>query len=830
MTRERWDEIKRIVSLCLDVPTDHRAGRVAELCSGDPFLIDEVNGMLASYAELGDFMESPALEPEFYEAPASGSVGHYQLCERVGEGGMGVVYRAVRATDFQKQVAIKLVKPGMDTNFILRRFRHERQILARLDHPNIARLLDGGVTQDGRPYLAMEYVQGTPITEYCRQHQLTIPQRLELFLIVCSAVQYAHQNLLVHRDLKSSNILVTADGIPKLLDFGIAKLLEPNADATITSLRALTPECASPEQVRGEPVTTASDVYALGVLLYQILVGRSPYHFTTRTPEEIRRIVCEFEPPRPSAAQAVPEDLDNIVVMAMAKDPSRRYASADELAQDLRRYISCRPVLARKDSFRYRATKFIARHRTGSIALGLLALSLSAGIGTTLWEAHVARIERARADRRFNDVRELADSLIFDLDNSIRTLPGATAARKLVVDRGLKYLDRLSAEAGDNNPLRRELAVGYSKLAEVQGVSGVANLGNRPAAILSLQKAARLREQVLAAEPTSVSDRRALADNYDRLGDLFLQVGERQKTEEMDRKSLRIRQDLFPLLPPGRANKELAFSFYQTGQHRLQNGDALGSIASFQQALDSWEQALRADPGSIENQLNLSLVHKRIGAALIVLRQLPEALSHYHAALALDEQRTLATPNDARARMDLTFAYSDIGYILREQGDLAGALVNYQKVKGIREALAAADPKDERSQSSLAATYFEIGRVLWGLHDERTALASYGKALSMRESLLVSDPANRINQRDLQTTAVFLGSAYAQLATASRHPRKELADWLKSRDYYERARQMIAPLKADGSLRGDAAENARIIASQLPLCESAIKRLTSEVQ
>jgi len=273
VNRDRWVQIKQIVNDCLDLEPASREAHLYEACGGDASLLAEVKSLLDSDRDAEDFMEVPALERRQEESLIGCQLGNYRVCEAIAEGGMGTVYRAVRVNDFEKQVAVKLVKRGMDTDFILRRFRRERQILSGLDHPNIASLLDGGAAPDGRPYLVMEYIEGIPITDYADQHKLAIPERLEMFRTVCSAVQYAHQNLVVHRDLKPSNILVTAGGVPKLLDFGIAKLLEPDADSTMTMQRLMTPEFASPEQARGLAVTTATDIYSLGMLLYVLLTG-----------------------------------------------------------------------------------------------------------------------------------------------------------------------------------------------------------------------------------------------------------------------------------------------------------------------------------------------------------------------------------------------------------------------------------------------------------------------------------------------------------------------------------------------------------------------------
>lgn len=310
MTPERWAQVKEVLHAVLDLDPEQRPAYLDRVCANDPSLRQEVESFILSHAEIGsDFLKTIAMDST---GPESGEpmrslvgrlIGPYKIVQEIGAGGMGEVYRAVRADDqYQKQVAIKVVRRGFDTESGLRRFKAERQILASLEHPNIARLHDGGTTEDGIPYLVMELIEGTPIDQYCDQHDLGITERLELFRQVCAAVQYAHQRLVIHRDIKPGNILVTAEGVPKLLDFGIATILSPSAGAETTLVRSMTPDYASPEQIRSEPITTATDVYSLGVVLYRLLTGRSPYPEDTRTPHEFARIICEVEPARPSTA------------------------------------------------------------------------------------------------------------------------------------------------------------------------------------------------------------------------------------------------------------------------------------------------------------------------------------------------------------------------------------------------------------------------------------------------------------------------------------------------------------------------------------------------
>ena len=420
---ERWTRVKELFEAAVDLAPNERVTLLNNECDGDDALRREVESLLASDAQTDGFIEQPVLEMPrnlFPESPDESLVGRqfgaYQILREVGRGGLGAVYLAARADDeYRKEVAIKLVRRGLDTEDILRRFRNERQILAQLDHPNIARLIDGGTTDDGRPYFVMEYVNGQPITAYCESHSLNPTERLDLFRKVCAAVTFAHQNLVIHRDLKPSNILVAADGEPKLLDFGIAKLLGPEEEAlapTMAGQRAMTPEYASPEQIKGERITTASDVYSLGVLLYELLTGRRPYRLKTRTPDEISRAITTQEPERPSSAvtkvdhppssiinpRSLRGDLDNVVLMAMRKEPARRYASVGQFSEDIRRHLAGLPVVARKDTVSYRAGKFVSRHRIGVAAAALILLSLLGGIIATLIQVQTARRERAKAE------------------------------------------------------------------------------------------------------------------------------------------------------------------------------------------------------------------------------------------------------------------------------------------------------------------------------------------------------------------------------------------------------------------------------------------------
>jgi serine/threonine protein kinase len=486
ITPQQWGQLREMFRVAIESKPQQREAYLDEACANDPLLRVEIESLLASHDRAEDFIETPAFAggvKAITESPGEQiegqRIGQYQIIREIGRGGMGTVYLAARADEqYEKLVAIKIVRRGMDSEDILRRFRNERQILANLDHPNIARLLDGGTTRDGLPYLVMEYVEGKPVTDYCDQHRLPTSERLQLFRTICEAVQHAHQNLVVHRDLKPSNILITEEGTPKLLDFGIAKVLNPElsalpTDHTLTELRVLTPDYASPEQVRGEKLTTTSDVYSLGIVLYELLTGHRPYRSTGTPLHELARVICEQEPVKPSTAIAnieivthgetkprtiTPEsvssardtlpnklrrglsgDLDNIILMALRKEPVRRYATVSQFSEDISRHLDGLPVVARKDTFKYRATKFVRRNRLGVAAAVVILLSLLGGIVATIWQARVAQREKVRAESISNFLEKM---LAFSNPSfKVPGKKGGETTMKDVLDEAARRLD-----------------------------------------------------------------------------------------------------------------------------------------------------------------------------------------------------------------------------------------------------------------------------------------------------------------------------------------------------------------------------------------------------
>ncbi|MGI8787429.1 MAG: protein kinase domain-containing protein [Pyrinomonadaceae bacterium] len=615
MKAKNWKKINEILQDVLEIESSARQKYLDETnVSGE--IRAEVESLLAFENESEDFMSLSAndfsndfisSDEIFAESPVGQKIGIYEIVRELGYGGMGAVYLAERADGkFEQKVALKLLKREMNTAALRRRFQQEREILASLEHPNIARLLDAGTTDDKIPYLAMEYVEGLPIDDFCNKHKLNLEQRLDLFREVCAAVNFAHRNLIVHRDLKPSNILVNEDGVPKLLDFGISKILSTEFEqlnvATVTKMGAMTPSYASPEQLQNKSVTTATDIYSLGVVLYELLSGHRPFETKEDDLKEIYKAVIEIDPPPPSvlvetvsrnfkeitdaetqikspenakseidkphrteankmrlthpqtvnlSSNSLRGDLDNIVLKALRKEPERRYSSAENFSEDIKRHLKGLPVTARPNTFSYRAEKFFRRNRASAIAGILILLAIIGGIVATLWQARVAQaerakaeVERAKAEKRFGDVRKLANSYLFDVFPEIEDLEGALKARGIIVKTALEYLNNLSQEAEGDLDLQLELATAYEKIGEIQGAVNITNLGDINAGLESYEKARKLRESVFAANPADLKNKENLSKNYAITAQTLQWNIDTAKAAEYFEKAIKIRREL----------------------------------------------------------------------------------------------------------------------------------------------------------------------------------------------------------------------------------------------------------------------------------------------
>jgi eukaryotic-like serine/threonine-protein kinase len=805
-TAERWQQVKRVLGHALELEPSWRSAYLEQASVGDPELRAEVERLLEAEERAGrEFLGTIAAQALADDVAAAATnsrvgqrVGPYRIVEPIGQGGMGTVYRAVRADDqYQKQVAIKLIQAGGNSAFIIARFKNERQILASLDHPNIAHLLDGGATEDRTPYFVMELIEGQPIDKYCNRKRLSVNERLSLFLQVCSAVQFAHQRLIIHRDIKPGNILVGSDGVPKLLDFGIAKILDPAVlearDPTLSVFRPLTPAYASPEQIKGQSVTTASDVYSLGVLLYELLTGRHPYRISSQSPRDIERAVCEVEPERPSAAlwrmetrepaasrgtalfmidvrDGSPErvghrlrgDLDNILLMALRKEPQLRYVSVEQFATDIRRHLENLPVNASTGTVKYRTAKFIRRHKAGVAATTVVAAALFIGLAATLHEARVARkqaaiaqAERIRAQRRFDDVHKLANSLIFEVHDSIVNLPGATSARKLIMDRALQYLDSLASDAHGDSSLERDLAKAYQRIGMVQGDPNQGNIGQTDAMLLSYAKAAQLYEHVAQANPTSAGDQLHAAVAHRLLTTVCRDATERRRHIEL---ALAITHRFLNNNFSSEVANERAIELSVLAAIQHRDGDLPGALDTRHQDIEIREAILARDPNFPHARDALAESKSQAAYDLALLGRTQEALHVNSEAVQLYESVVAQNKNDARAARELEWIkFFDRGDFLFMEGKVADALTNF------RRSLAGVEIRQKQDPGNVLLQIY-TGEAAKGVG---SALISSGKASAsvamLDRSIAILQSQMRI---DLGEMAVALSATYVWKADA----------------------------------------------------------------
>lgn len=727
-------------------------------------------------------------------------IGPYRLEKLLAAGGMGAVYVAERADKhYQMRVAIKVVRPGMDTERILRRFRQERQVLASLDHRNIARMLDGGASADGTPYLVMEYVEGgVPIDAYCDQHRLAVRERLLLFRAVCNALQYAHQNLVIHRDIKPQNILVTPDGTAKLLDFGIAKLLDPARMGTQLTLDSapMTPEYASPEQVRDEPVSTSADVYAMGVVLYRLLTGRSPYSLKTRGTADLLVAITDQVPQRPSnavwragppnpdevaalrdattsqLAKQLSGDLDVILLTALQKDPKRRYASAEHLGDDIRRHVEGLPVAARGDTIGYRMGKFVTRHKVAAAATLAFTVTLIALTISSVYFARAARREQAVAvqrqmiaDRRFQDLHQFARFVVFEFDEAIRT--GETNARRLMVAQALGYLNGLSKESENDPAILRDLANAYIKIGDIQGNPYVANLGDSSGAIASYRRAVQIADALIRIEPGNPRNATVHGRTQLGLGDLMMQAGDNEGAKKLYGEASRILEKAAGNDLAGEAPLLAASALGRLGFLQLSvEGDARAALASLERAVDTAHRATANQPSNPEGMKVVSAASLGLGRVLVNLGRHREGIARLTEALTVRKQLSGSMPGDRHLRREVAASLILLGDALSSNSQTNRAADSYREGVRIHRELLQADPKNRQF---LRDAYVALGRVATaekqrGHHHQ--ARETTRSALQLLASIVDEPDATAY---DLQSYVwILVTTSYAELRDASR--------------------------------------------------------------
>ncbi len=911
MDATTWTKVKSILHEILDVPVNERTAYIERLGLSAE-MRSEIDSLMAFEDAAEDMMQLSAVEfsKDFIEeeAPEMGQViGAYRIIGELGHGGMGAVFLAERADGkFEQRVALKLLKREMNTASLRHRFEIEREILSRLEHPNIARLLDAGTAKDKTPFLAMEYVDGLPIDLYCVKNQLDLNARIELFRKVCLAVDFAHRNLVVHRDLKPGNILVNDQGIPKLLDFGISKLLSDDLapTSTVTRLGVMTPSYASPEQLQNESVTTATDIYSLGVILYELLSGHRPFEAKEKDIKEMYRAVIEADPILPSAMadtvpRAIPEidepkipgntaqdatritlpqtrsikshylrgDLDNIVLKAIKKEPSRRYSSAENLADDLRRHIEGLPVRARPDTFTYRASKFVRRNGISVVAGTLVLFAVSAGVVATLWQARNAQVERAKAERRFSEVRLLANSFITEFSPMIENLPGSTPARKLLVTRALTYLGQLSQEASDDLELQYELAIAYEKVGDIQGNPYNPNIGDVKGALKSYEtsvairenlrsldntrsldasdaslfekigglqssggdydkgvifyeKALVLREEDVKADPSSFSSRASLAKALRSRGLIPFFEGDNKKALEYFTRA----RDIYAKLnkeEPGndKIAHEYAYIFVNIGEAQGWNDDPISAAENTEKGLAMLIPLAEKHPGDYSFQRSLNLAYNKRAENYEDTKMPEKAVDHYSKGLEIAQRSFRSDPQNFQVKRDVAMGYKKLAQALDSAGRSDESVEKLKLALQTFNELSTDDESNTEALYDVANTRFSLGETYQTMKKHELALETFQRAKDEFDRVLSINPENIYAVRMSTYNIDRIGKCFAALA--------EKGDKLRNIDL---ALQNFRTALTSFNNMKDAGKLGDFDIKALPAMEENIRQLESQMK
>lgn len=797
LTADRWQRIAAIFHAALELPESDRVPFLERTCAGDDALIGEVLDLLSAFDDAKSF-RPPAETPEFGGRRGE-IIGGYRLEAELGHGGMGTVYLANRADgQFEQQVALKVVSPHLRTRFFAERFRSERQILATLSHPNITRLLDGGVSGSGDPYLVMEYVDGQPIDRYCDQRLLTVADRVRLFVQVCSAVEYAHRKLVVHRDLKPANVLMTSDGLPKLLDFGTARLLAADGVEATTRLHAMTMRYASPEQLRGEPVSTSMDVYSLGVTLYELVVGAWPFGNPESPMAGLERALREVAPAPPQSlvteesarlrstsqaklASLLHGDLRSVMLKAIESDARRRYSSVEQFSEDLRRWLTGQPVLAREQTLLYRGARFAKRHRWRLAAAAVVAAALCVSI-------LVAVRQYGREQRRIVQVRNLSQSYLGDILSEVGKLPGSMKARLLIVDRARRNLDQLLPEAPNDPELRRVLEAAYLQLGDIQGKPFTVSLGDTAGALESYGKAekmaalasdrdweslaalVRARRTIAQIEARAGEESEAVAELNSALepatrlwrnappglrvdgqsaaalyvetnltlGYTMLKAVERtpgdvpqlQRVLAQLRRTVGIAEQIHAAHPSQRGNQYMGFVLEYLGNATGDSGYFTEAVAAHRRTTDSACGAFAKDPGP-QTQRDCGDALGELSWALHWTGDGEQAIQEALQALSLIAPVSKAEPDSVEAQQDLAYAYMHLGAAENTAGRYVQAIGPLRTAEARMQALrqtSAGDPLEARGLE--ADIERELGDALLGTNQPGAAAQALGKALA----------------------------------------------------------------------------------------------------
>jgi serine/threonine protein kinase len=779
MLGDRWNRIEEIFHAALERPLPERDAYLVHACGDDRTLRSEVESLLANDGDGGttiDLLVGNDLKELARASSQSDSglqIGPYRLVRELDSGGMGVVHLAVRSDDHYFQVvAIKTIRKGLASPDLVQRFRAERQILATLTHPNIGAILDGGDTDDGRPYIVMEYVEGQPITIAAQNQGLSVTQRIDLFRSVCSAVHYAHQKLVIHRDIKPSNVLVTPEGIVKLIDFGVSKPLAPELipgemPRTESWQRFMTPDYASPEQIQGHELTTATDVYSLGVLLFELLTDSRPYTLHGLSPVAAERLICEQENPRPSTVPKLSDrtrkeiagDLDRIVLMAMEKDASRRYSSAQHLDEDLFRFLKHKPVLARKATSLYRLSKFLRRHSTASIMACTTVLVLIGSVFFHQWQSR-------RADRKLIEVELLADSAISDMTGKLQASSASVETQASIFRSALQYLNQLRQNSGDDPRLLLELVKAYERVGDLEGSPVGENLGNSEAALHSYQEAFRTATQAHSLLPGDESTR-ALIDACERLAYMeysWTSLENLQKATEHFQQCLPMARDFWKQNPADPMRRDLlAHAYSGLGNIEEASREPDKALKDFRTALE----IIGNDPnGDEKHDMRLPNLYELIGLQLEYLGVHKESFVNFDKAITIAETMARRSSPSTMTQSHLYLAYDAIigplaGDEMVNVGNYTQAQAYARKALKIAEEQGEADSKNAGARSDLGFSYWEMGNV-YRLTKPSTAASWYRKSILLaREMSPPSEADFHIATREEALGAVLIKTGHA---------------------------------------------------------------------
>ena len=809
MNADDWQRSKDLFSAAVALAEPERE-LFLESQTESTEVLQEVRSLLGTYQQSSDFLDDPTPEPSAPGAPVPGRepkkellrrlqallereseahfdslqssreisaanghdeaelenlpqhIGSYKILRRLGEGGMGVAYLAERDDGaYCQQVAIKVLKDGLRDPGLKKRFQNERQVLAGLDHPYIARLIDGGATTSGQPYYVMEYVAGEPVDRYARSHDLGLQQRLKLFMSICEAVAAAHRQLVIHGDIKPSNIFVSTDGTPKLLDFGLARIIRPAALDVTTSLVVLTPGYASPEQVRGERLSTATDIYSLGVLLFELLTGESPYGRATSSPLELCRAICDHVPSKPSAAKqtAIPSleprelrgDLDQIVLKALRKLADERYHTVAELRADIQRYLGGFPVEAARGSALYHLRKFVIRRRS-YVAIGSLLLMLAAFATWRIWRGEQI------AELRFNQVRQLAHAMVFDVHDAIQDLPGSTVARKALIERALQYLKALEAGSGRNRDLQLELARAYTKIGKVQAASAGASLEDFAAGIQNLEHARALLADVLQRSRDDEEAALALVDADVEAANVHARRGEMTQWRALRAESAEILNHMANRHPQD-YRLRLRFLSHQAGTLDGEHNSAA--------ALHAYEQVLAA-ASQLTPDTDIRMLQARterdIAGALQSLGDKRGALDHQHESLRIFQGLLADSPTNTRFRLETSWTYTETAWLEHEFHDERSALADFDRALQLLRTIAAADPGNQLARLEIGKLEMTASETVEHAVSPQQAAANLRDALSIFNETLTLDPTNDDARVHVAQANLNLGTLQTRMA------------------------------------------------------------------